>query len=140
MKQRLPPLPDVVNHLTYSSDGKRLAASLGGHNGIRVFDATNDYRLLPSDTQYGQRSTGAHFDRTGRLVTVSYDGFVRLYEADRYATPTYQWKGKRPYSAVFSPDASRIAVGDNDSSEVVVLSGRDLRQLFKPNTTGISKE
>src|SRR5437588_2790225 len=45
-------LPSTVLHLAYSSDGRRLAAPLEGSNGIRVFDAGNGYRLLPSDTQY----------------------------------------------------------------------------------------
>ena len=52
LKQRLSDLPDVINHLAYSADGRRLAASLWS-NGIRVFDALNGYQLLPSDTQYG---------------------------------------------------------------------------------------
>ena len=57
LKQRLSDLPDVINHLAYSADGRRLAASLGS-NGIRVFDALNGYQLLPSDTQYGDAAIG----------------------------------------------------------------------------------
>ncbi len=38
LKQRLSDLPNVVNHLAYSPDGRRLVASMGGANGIRVFD------------------------------------------------------------------------------------------------------
>ena len=60
LKQRLTRAPNVVIHLAYSPDGRRLAASLGGNNGIRVFDAGNDYRLLPSDTQYGDGSPWRH--------------------------------------------------------------------------------
>ncbi len=111
LKQRLRDLPNVVNHLAYSPDGRRLAASLSGHNGIRVFDAGNDYRPLPSDTQYGDQSYWATFDRTGRLVTASYDGFVRLYAADRYETPIarFEASGHQFYSAAFSPDGTRVA-------------------------------
>jgi WD40 repeat protein len=139
LKRRLRDLPNVVNHLTYSPDGRRLAASSWGKNGIRVFDAGNDYRPLPSDTQYGDSSYSAAFDRSGRLVTASYDGFVRLYAADRYETPIarFETPDHRPYTAAFSPDGSRVAVGYNDTKDVMVLSGTDLRQLFKPNTTGV---
>src|SRR5262249_52967142 len=78
LKQRLSDLPNIINHLAYSADGRRLAASLGGNDGIRVFDADNGYRLLPSDKQYGVNSSSAQFDQAGRLVTASWDGFVRL--------------------------------------------------------------
>ena len=84
-------------------------------------------------------ATWAQFDQAGRLVTTSYDGFVRLYAANQYATPIarFKWKGHRPYSAVFSPDSTRVAVGDDDSHDVVVLSGSDLTKLFNADTTGI---
>jgi hypothetical protein len=138
LKQRLSDLPNVVNHLSYSADGRRLAASLGS-NGIRVFDALNGYQLLPSDTRYGAGSFWTQFDQAGRLVTTSYDGFVRLYAANQYAKPIarFEWKGHRPYSAAFSPNGARVAVGDRNSHNVVVLSGSDLTQLFKADATGI---
>jgi WD40 repeat protein len=138
LKQRLSNLPSEINHLAYSADGRRLAASLSS-NGIRVFDALNGYQLLPSDTQYGDASVWAHFDRAGQLVTTSFDGFVRLYAANQYATPIarFEWKNHRPYSAVFSPDGTRVAVGDADTHVVVVLSGSDLTEQFKADTSGI---
>jgi WD40 repeat protein len=138
LKQRISDLPSVIDHLTYSADGRRLAASLA-RNGIRVFDAVNGYRLLPSDAQYGDQSDNAQFDRAGRLVTASHDGYVRLYAADQYATPVarFEWKGHHPRSAAFSPDGTRVAIADLDSHDVAVLSGSDLRWLFKADTTGI---
>ena len=104
-----------------------------------MFDAGNGYRPLPSDTKYGDSSYWAAFDRSGRLVTTSYDGFVRLYATDRYDTPIarFETPGHRPYSAAFSPDGTRVAVGYDDTNDVVVLSGADLKQLFKPKTTGV---
>ena len=137
LKLRLRDLPAGVNHLAYSPDGRRLAASLGS-NGIRVFDAGNNYRPLPSDTKYGDQSYGAAFDRSGRLVTTSYDGFVRLYAFDRYETPIarFDTKGHDPYSAAFSPDGTRVAAGYYDTNDVVILSGTDLKQLFKPKAAG----
>ena len=52
LKQRLSGLPDVVNHLAYSKDGRYLAATLYGKNGIRVFDVARGYTALPSDVDY----------------------------------------------------------------------------------------
>jgi WD40 repeat protein len=49
--QRISGLPNVINHLAYSHDGRYLAAALGENNGIRVFDA-GSYREVFSDKDY----------------------------------------------------------------------------------------
>ena len=138
LKQRLSDLPSTVEHLAYSADGRRLAASLG-QKGIRVFDASDGYRLLPSDTQYGDNAQWLTFDRTGRLVTASFDGIVRLYAADNYIAPVarFERKDSAPFSVAFSPDGTRVAVGYYDRSDVLVLSGSNLSQLFKADTAGV---
>src|SRR3984893_9178990 len=64
-----------------------MAASLNAQNGIRVFDVGRGYHPLPSETQYGASSYWVDFDRSGRLVTTSYDGFVRIYAAEHYDKP-----------------------------------------------------
>jgi WD40 repeat protein len=139
LMQRLTDLPEAaVHHLAYSPDGRRLVASLGKSNGIRVFDAGDSYRMLPSDHEYGNNSYWADFDQKGRLVTASDDGFVRLYQMGHYDAPSTRFKMPgRPYSAVFSPDGKLIAVGIQDQKDVIVLSGKDLKKLYKVDTTGI---
>jgi WD40 repeat protein len=141
LTQRVGDLPNVVNHLAYSSDGRRLATSLAGINGIWMFDAGKAYGLIPSNAQYKDLSLSAMFDRAGRLVTTSYDGFVRLYAADNYAIPVARFdsNGHRRYSAAFSPDGSRIAVGYRNVNEVLVLSSSDLTELFDANTIDLPK-
>lgn len=77
--RRLTGLPNAILHLAYSRDGAFLVATLGRENGMRLY-RTQDYTQVASDTAYGSDSNGADFDAAGRLVTTSYDGFVRLYD------------------------------------------------------------
>src|SRR4051794_16703012 len=141
LRQRLSGLPDVTSHLVYSADGSLLIAAVGGKNGNRVFDAAHGYKPLPSDIEYGDDSYWADFDRQGNLVTTSYDGFVRLYASGRYGAPIAKIKPpqiSRPFSALFSPNGEQIAVGDDASTSVVVLSGKDLAFIRAADTAGIS--
>ncbi len=140
--RRLVNLPNVVNHLAFSQDGTRLAAALSGPNGIRVFDAANGYPPLPSDSEYGSSSYWLDFDQANRLVSASYDGFVRLYSRDHYDTPAMPKTNvpgiTRPRSVAFSPDGRRIAVGDRDSARVIVLRDGDLQPEIFPVVTGLN--
>ena len=106
-------MPVVVNHLAYSKDGHYLAATLSGKNGIQVFDVTRGYTALPSDGNYADNSAWADFDAADRLVTASFDGFVRLYASGHYDKPVAKQKPRQddfPYSVAFSPADQRVAV------------------------------
>ena len=136
MTRRIAGLPNVVLHLTFSKDGRYLAAALGGKNGIRVYRAPS-YAPVAEDTDYGNRSNGADFDSQGRLVTSCYDGYIRLYDAGFKRTAKKKGPGgDEPYDVRFSPDGSKIAVAYRDSTKVDVLSGRDLSLLYSPDTSG----
>jgi WD40 repeat protein len=148
--QRLSGLPNVVNHLAFSADGRRLAAALGGANGIRVYGATGHgsgaqggWQQLAADGDYGGGSYSVEFDAAGRLLATSEDGELRLYGAGgsgrlqplrRRAAPG----GKDPFSARFSPDGRRIAVGFADSKAVAVLDGASLEPLAPADTSAIT--
>ena len=54
--RRITGLPNVVNHLAFSPDGRTLAASLGDKNGVRLFNVV-DGRLLGEDRDYGGASS-----------------------------------------------------------------------------------
>jgi WD40 repeat protein len=140
--RRLGGLPNVVKHLVYSPDGRYLAAMLGDKNGVRVF-STATYALAGEDRAYGDQSYGADFDRTGRLVTTSWDGFIRLYATGRDGSLRLLAKrkakgGQQPYDVKFSPDGSRVAIGFADSTKVAVLQASDLTPLYTPDTTGVN--
>ena len=56
MVARLDGLPNVVRHLAFSPDGQRLAATLGGKNGLRLYQPQGDgWAELARDTEYGER-------------------------------------------------------------------------------------
>jgi len=122
--------PEVVDHLSYSLDGRYLAAALGRSGGIRVY-STSHHTEAARDTSYKDSCYWIEFDRAGRLVTASLDGFVRLYNSDFHTVAKIQPPGgRRPFSASFSPDGSKVAVGFDDTALINVLSGRDLSFLY----------
>ncbi len=141
MTGRITGLPNDIKHIAYSPKGRFLAATLGA-DGIRIFRAgPGGGTLAGEDRDYGGRSYWADFAPDGRLVTACLDGFIRLYAPvgngdlkllKKKTAP----EGKEPFSAVFSPDGTRIAVGFNDSAKVDVLSAADLSHLYSPDTGG----
>ena len=50
---RIEGLPNAVRHLTFSRDGRYLAAGLGGAHGIRLYDRQAAWREVARDEQYG---------------------------------------------------------------------------------------
>jgi len=133
MTKRLTGLPNVIGHLAFSPDGQTLVATLGGEHGIRVY-GTSDYAVIGEDRAYGDSSYGAAFDRQGRLVTTSLDGFIRLYDTKFQLLAKQQAPGgSEPFGVAFSPAGLQVAVGFKDSTKLAVLSGQDLSFQFAPD-------
>jgi WD40 repeat protein len=144
MIQRLTGLPNVVNYLSFSADGRLLAAALGGNNGIRVYgaDGFGFWTEVAADRDYGDSSYSVDFDSAGRLLASSQDGKLRLYAAGSRgrliplvlrATPG----GNKPFFARFSPNGRRVAVGFHDSTAVALLDGTNLQPLAQTDTSTI---
>ena len=132
LTKRIAGLPNVVYHLAYSPDGRWLAASLWGANGVRLFEAASGNEV-GRDAEYGSDSYSVHFRPDGRrLVSTCYDGSVRLYAVEdkglKLLMRTKIEGGKRPYAARFSPDGQCIAVGFHDTTVVQVLNADALSE------------
>ncbi len=126
----------VILHLAYSPDGRYLVGMFE-HGDIKVYE-TKNYKLYKSVDHYGKDSYWGSFDSSNRLVTTSFDGYVRLYDSDfKLIKKNSAPGGDEPYSAVFSPDGSQIVVGYEDSTRVDVLSADDLSLLFSADTKGV---
>ncbi|QTR54942.1 caspase family protein [Thiothrix unzii] len=133
---RLRDLADVINHLAFSPDGSKLAVALG-EGGIRLF-STRDWQELARDSDYGGNSYSVDFDAQGRVVSTSYDGQVRLYDAGLKLLHSYKTQGgSRPYFARFSPDGKQVAVGFADSTAVEILAAAGLQPVRRQDTQGI---
>ncbi|MGH9959380.1 MAG: WD40 repeat domain-containing protein, partial [Pyrinomonadaceae bacterium] len=131
--RRLSGLP-FINDLAFSRDGRYLAASTRGKNGIGVY-RTDNWLLVAEDRNYGDDgSSSVDFASDGRLVSTSADGFIRLYGSDfRLLVKQEAPKGKRTFAARFSPEGARIAVGFDDALAVDVLDAQDLHLLYAPD-------
>jgi WD40 repeat protein len=82
---RVSGMANTVVTLRFTPDGRFFIATLGGREGIRIFNASSG-ALVAGDSNYGDSSYSADFrqDKSDefRLVTTSSDGFLRLYRFD----------------------------------------------------------
>jgi WD40 repeat protein len=142
LAMRIGGLPNAVNHLTFSPDGRQLAATLGS-GGIRLFDRDQHWAEVARDDHYDDQSYWAAFAMDGRLVTTAWDGKVRLYAANpkgsvRPSIATKTPGDLQPYGTAFSPDGLRLVVGYDVSVGVTLLDGHTLAKMPGPDLKGIT--
>jgi WD40 repeat protein len=136
--RRIGGLPQVINRLAWSPDGRYVAAGLAGANGIRVFE-TGDWHEVFADSDYTGPVYGLGFGGSGILAAASFDGGVRLYGGDLHPVArTRAPGGNHPYSVAFSPDGSVIALGYGDTLNVDVLSVPELRRVATADVSGLT--
>ncbi|MEM8785669.1 MAG: caspase family protein, partial [Pseudomonadota bacterium] len=130
MVQAIRNLPNVVNSLKFSADGKYLVTAFALENDGLIFDTTSwaQHARLPGigDNVYGL----AFNEVNGSLAVTSYDGLVRLYGPDfRFLAQVPSPDGQRPYKADFSPDGKTLAVGHTDTLRVTLFKADDLTYI-----------
>src|SRR6266478_7389677 len=136
--RRIGGLPQVINRLVWSPDGRYVAAGLAGANGIRVFE-TGDWHEVFADSDYTGAVYGLSFARSGQLAAAAFDGGIRLYDANLRPVATAKGPGGgKPYSIAFSPDASVVAVGYSDTLNVDVLAVPELRRVAAPDVSDLA--
>ena len=129
--------------LAYSKDGKFLLAGMQSNGENRIYRAS-DYSIAAEDRDYGDTVHEGDFDGNGRLVTVSKDGFIRLYGSDfKLIMKKKAPDGFKPARVSFSPDGASIA-GTFFSDPMLkgkldVLSGKDLSHQYSPDIRGVAR-
>ena len=137
LERRIAGLSNVINDLAWSPDGRYLAAALWKGHGIRVY-TTSDFGEVFRDTDYGEASYSVAFDRRGRLLSTSQDGYLRLYDVNfQLIAKVHAPGGEEPFAARFSPNGEQVAVGFADTTAVNVLSGEDLSFLYAPDSSDV---
>jgi WD40 repeat protein len=137
--RRLDKVNTVINDVTFSQNGKYLAAALHGGGGLRVWETAN-WRLVGEDKDYdGKESYGAAFDATGRLYTTAYGGSLRRYGSGfKLEAKSKTPGGERPFAVAVHPHGDKVAVGFRDSREVEIYDANDLQRLFVADTVGVN--
>ena len=149
MLRRIAGLPRVINHLAFapSAAGRpMLASSLGGKNGIRVFDPSSGVEIF-KDGSYGDDSYWCDFSSDGAfLAAVSFDGSLRAYprSGSGYgsALKAVCKGGKQAFSLAFGAFGSKqlIAVGYEDAlaADVYEVGSASLTYAYSPDFAGLS--
>jgi WD40 repeat protein len=129
----------VTVGLTFSQDGRYLAAGLFGNNGLRVYDRDRQWTEVFRDTDYGYSIYGLTFAADGRLATTSEGGKIRLYDANfKLVVPPRPATGGDPLRIAFSPDGTMLALGYGDAPVVDLFDGHSLAPMPGPNLDGLN--
>jgi WD40 repeat protein len=127
--RRIGAFENVVDAITFSLDGHRIAVGLGGKNGLRVLDAPSGAELL-ADRDYRDSIYGLAFAPDGSLLATSWDGSTRRYSPSlRRATVRTAPAGKQPHHISIDPTGRRAAIGYLDTPSVSIVDAVSLQAI-----------
>ena len=121
----LGPLPYQILRLSFSPDGKYLAATSQNEAGLKVW-RTSDWSNILTDDDYGDDTYGLSFDAHGGVYTASYDGFIRHYNSEFKLDAKYSAKaGAKPFSVAVNPETKALAAGFQDLDALAIFEQAD---------------
>jgi len=135
MLKRLADLPNIVDSLAYSSDGKYLAVGLSGQDGLQMYD-TKTWKVRWSDKEYGDQVIFVDVSKDGLVATTAADGYVRLYNQEGKLTLRQNINiSKRLGGIRFSPDGLKVAFGviDQPLAGVIAADGSKILAIHRIN-------
>jgi len=130
-------LETEVQDLCFSPDGEHLAVALAEDKGVRIIrvkDGIEVRKLIG----YGETVRKMAFSRSGRLVCVADDQYLRLYSKTFQLITTQPLDGK-PLSVAFSYDESTIAVGNSESTIISLFQTTNGNKLQTASLTAPSR-
>ncbi len=139
----LGPLDNVVNRVSFSRDGRYLAAGLAGGKGVHAWErqGASDWREVLKDEDFnGRDSYGVAFGPDGRLFAVGDDGSLRRYSRSFKRDVKIITKGgKEPYSVAVHPGGKVVAVGQDDAMSVELYDADTLSLLHTADMGDLEK-
>jgi WD40 repeat protein len=140
------PFPRVITSLAFSPDGKFLVIGMA-ERGLRIY-RTDTWTLAGKDEEYYGTVTSLAWTLERRLISTTYN-YVFLYDSlEGFPPPKIRNKlsalattscarGTNPISVSVAPTHGSIAVGFEDSMQVVVLRSDNLDLQFCAKTPGL---
>ena len=123
--RRIGNFPFDLKTLVFSSDGSRLAATMG--NNVFVLDAQK-FEVLFHDGKLDNIAYGAAFGPDNSLFVTSLGGTIIKYDAAGLKVRQVQIKDfGRPYGIAVQPDGRAVAISSLDKTGVSILDASSLK-------------
>ncbi|MCG7985334.1 MAG: caspase family protein [Candidatus Thiodiazotropha lotti] len=127
--------PNRIAHLTFSKDGKYLAATMMENGGVRAWKTGVWDKPVLSHSDGYWHSYGASFDDAGWLYTVAYSpendtesGYLRYYTPVEFVVqkPIKIRQFDRPFHVYAQPGGTKIAVTPYNDNKIVLYERKSL--------------